>query len=206
MKRFLRWIAKIFGSALTIILVIVFFPYISKLAARVLPDESGAAIKASAILATRLDNSARLETLKVEEEGVLNYDINAAFIGTVGNVNVSYVYAASFGIDLSKVIMKVEGDSITFILPQYELLQDSLTPHEVYRNDFWTPGFTDADYAELLEGERIARRAVYLSGENEHLLQEATVEAFEKTIAAWMKEFDANLSFHYEMTDNAEIN
>lgn len=206
MRAFFRWLAKVVGSALTIVLVIVLFPHISRLAAKLMPDESGAAIKASAILSSRLESSARLETLKVQEDGVLNYDIQAAFIGTVATLNVSYRYDASFGVDLSKVAMQVEGNEITFTLPQPEVLQDSLTPAEVYRDDFWYPGFSDEDYEKLLEDERIARRTVYLSGENEALLWDSTVEAFEKTISTWLQDLNANLIFRYKQAEAPAVN
>lgn len=197
MKAFFRWLAKVLGSALTIVLVIVLFPHVSKIAANLLPDESGAAIKASAILTSKLENSTRLETLKVEEEGVLNYDIQAALIGSVANINVSYNYDASFGIDLSKVTMVPSGNVITFTLPQAELLQDSLTPKEVYRDDYWFPGFSDAEYEKLLQEERLARREVYLNGEQKDNLWNATVAAFEQTISAWLQSVNAGLSFNY---------
>lgn len=197
MKACFRWLAKVLGSALTIILVIVLFPHVSKIAANLLPDESGAAIKASAILSSKLENCARLETLKVEDVGVLNYDIQAALIGSVANINVSYNYDASFGIDLSKVTMVPSGNMITFTLPPAELLQDSLTPKEVYRNDYWFPGFSDEDYEKLLQEERLARREVYLNGEQKEKLWNATVAAFEQTISAWLQSVNASLSFNY---------
>lgn len=200
MKSFFRWLGKVIGSALTIILVIVLFPHISKLAARLMPDESGAAIKASAILAQRLESSARLETLKVQEEGVLNYDIQAALIGSVANINASYVYEASFGIDLSKVLLQPSGDQLIFILPEPELIQDNLTPKEVYRDDFWFPGFSDSDYEKLMENERVARRDIYLNGEKLEQLKAATIAAFESTIQVWLQDVDAALSFQYEWT------
>ena len=200
MKSFFRWLGKVIGSALTIILVIVLFPHISKLAARLMPDESGAAIKVSAILAQRLESSARLETLKVQEEGVLNYDIQAALIGSVANINASYVYEASFGIDLSKVLLQPSGDQLVFVLPEPELIQDNLTPKEVYRDDFWFPGFSDSDYEKLMENERVARRDIYLNGEKLEQLKAATIAAFESTIQVWLQDVDAALSFQYEWT------
>lgn len=206
MKAFFRWLAKVVGSALTIILVIVLFPHVSKLAASLLPDESGAAIKASAILSSKLENSARLEIMTVEEEGVLNYDIQAALIGSVANINVSYVYEASLGIDLSKVVMKPTGNVITFILPPFEVLQDSLTPQEVYRDDYWYPGFSDADYEKLLQEERLARRNVYLNGEQQEALWNATTQAFEQTISAWLRGLDNRLTFQYEQAAEMPAN
>ena len=197
MRAFFRWLAKIIGSALTVILVVILFPYVSRLAARLLPDESGAAIRASAVLATKLENSARLETLKVEEDGVLNYDIRAAFIGSVAQVNVSYKYEASFGIDLNEVTMQVSGNELVFTLPQPALIQDVLTPSEVYQDDFWYKGFTLEDYEKLLESERIARREEYLSGDASAQLWDATIEALEKTIAAWLKDVNSSLTLTY---------
>lgn len=204
MKAILRWLAKVVGSAVTIVLVIVLFPYASKFAAKVMPDESGAAIKASVILASKLENSARLETLRVEEDGVLNYDIKPAFMGAVANINASYKYEASFGVDLSKVSMQVSGNQLTFILPAHELIQDSLTPQEVNRDDFWYPWISDADYEKLMEDERVARRNEYLSGEKQSLLWDATVAAFEKTISPWLQTMNGQLTFSYKQAVQSE--
>lgn len=206
MKAFFRWLAKIVGSAITLVLVFVMFPHISRIVGKLMPDESGAAIKASAIIAARMEESARLETFKVEEEGVLNYDIQAAFIGSVGNINVSYQYAASFGIDLSKVEMQVSGAEITFRLPSPELIQDSLTPVETYRDDFWYPGFSDADYQKLLEDERNARRGAYLNGPESDKLWDATLSVLEKTITAWLKDVNGSLTFKYEKIEAETTN
>lgn len=197
MKAFLRWAAKVIGSAITLVLAIILFPYMSKFAAKLLPDESGAAIKTSATLAAKLESSARLETFKVSEEGVLNYDVQAAFLGSVANINAKYLYEASFGIDLSQVSMMVSGDEIIFTLPPVEVLQDSLTPQEVYRDDFWYPGFSDADYEKLLQDERIARRDAYLSDESSQLW-DASVSAFEKTISQWLQNVSPSVKFHYQ--------
>ena len=198
MKAFCRWLGKIVGSAITLVLVIALFPYISQWAAKLMPDESGAAIKASAIIASRLEESARLETLRVEEDGVLHYDIQAAFIGSVAEISISYQYAASFGLDLSRVQMEVTGSEITFRMPAPELLLDAITPVESYRNDFWYPGFSDDDYNKLLEDERIQRREGYLSGENQEMLRETSWNVFEETVAGWLKNVNDSLVFHYE--------
>lgn len=201
MKAFFRWLGRVIGGALTIVLVLILFPYLSKLAAKVMPDESGAAIRTSAILASKLENSTRLETLKVEEDGVLSYDIQAAFIGSVATINAKYRYEGSFGIDLRKVELRVNGDTITFVLPHPEVLQDSLTPEDVFRDDFWYPGFSDDDYEKLMENERLARREFYLSGDQEAHLWDSSVTAFEQTIAAWMEEIKANISIKYERAE-----
>ena len=198
MKSVFRWLARTIGSAVTIVLVIVLFPHVSRLAARLLPDESGAAIRVSAVLSSKLENSARLETLQVAETGVIAYEIKAALIGTVADVSIQYDYNASFGVDLQDVQLHIEGNELVFLLPEPELLQDALTPVNVARNDFWYPGFSDADYQKLLEDERQTRRAHYLSGEGSAELWDATCKAFSDTIAAWMTEIDSSLTFRCE--------
>ena len=205
MKAFLRWLAKVMGSVLSIGMIIVLFPFLSKLAMSLLPDESGSAIKTSVILATRLEDSARLETLKVEMDGVLVYDVKAAFLGTVANLNVSYTYEASFGIDLKKVEIRVARNEITFILPQPELIQDSLTPKEVYSDEFWYPGFTKGDYDNVLEKERMACRAMYLNGDQADMLIEKSKTAFEATIATWMRGMNKNLKIYYEVKEAVPV-
>lgn len=197
MKALMRWLARIVGTALTVILIIVLFPFVSRLAARLLPDEAGASIKTSAILAAKLQDTARLETLQVEEDGVLHYDIKAALLGSVASINMQYRYEASFGLDLTRVGIQRNGASLTLLLPQPELILDGLRPIEVIRDDFWYPGFSDADYETLLENERQSRREVYLSGDKKQRLYDASVSALDRTIKAWMEEISPGVQLQY---------
>ena len=201
MKLFARWLGRVFCSVLSMCLIVVLFPYLSQFAKSIMPDEAGSAIRTSAVLATRLEDSARLETMKVCEDGVICYDIKAAFVGTVATVNVSYTYEASFGIDLSKVQMQVSRNRITFYLPAPELIQDSLTPIEVYKDDFWYPGFTEQDYFDLLEKERLTRREDYLYGSHRAVLITSSQTAFETTISSWMKNLNKNVEILYVHTE-----
>ncbi|MBQ8202392.1 MAG: DUF4230 domain-containing protein [Clostridia bacterium] len=201
MKKFFQWLLKLIGSALTMVIVLALLPHASRLMASLMPDESGAAIRASAVIARKLETTARLETLAVSEEGVLNYDINAAFIGTVASVNVKYQYNASFGIDLKSVRMQVSGSRIIFSLPEPILLNDSLTPIEVYRNDDWYPYFDDNDYQKLLEDERIACRERYLSGEYAQQLWDAATTAMDETVGRWIADVDGRVSIQYVMAE-----
>ena len=77
MKRIGKWLLGLITSALTLVLVIVLLPYAAKWVARIMPDESAAAIRASVVLSQKLEQSAKLETLHVTEEGALNYEVNA---------------------------------------------------------------------------------------------------------------------------------
>ncbi len=203
MKSILRWAGKVVGTALCVVLVLCLLPYVSRLAGRLLPDESGAAIKATAVLSTQLSRTARLETLHVEEEGVLNEDIQAAFIGTVASVNVRYTYTASFGVDLQQIRLRTEGDTVTFILPAVELISDSLTPVESYRNNTWLPSFDDNDYQRLLNEERMNCRERYLSGNHAEELWNATTAALEETAGQWLADLHGTVQLAFEQAENS---
>lgn len=202
MRSLVRWIAKVTGSAMTIVLVVVLLPHVARLIGQIMPDESGTAIKASAIIAARMEESARLETYKVEEDGVLNYDIRAAIIGTVANINVRYKYEGSFGLDLSKVQMQVVGNELIFRLPDPEVIQDALTTMEAYRDNFWYPGFSDDDYGKLLEDERLTRREAHLTGDKGQQLVDVSKKMFESTVTAWIQSVNANVKIRFDQLES----
>lgn len=198
MKRFFGWLARLIASVLTLLLVIVLLPYASDLAARLLPDTSASAIQACNVLASNLNNSARLETLAVQENGVCHEDIMALFLGSVASVDVSYEYKASFGVDLKDVQMSVSDGVITFTLPAPVVIQDSITALETHRDDFLLGnGYPEDSLQRLLETEKLQRRESYITGENSEALWNATIAAFENTIAPWLKDINGALSFQY---------
>ena len=205
MRRFSRWLIKVLTGSLTLVFVFVMLPYAVKLAARLIPDESGAALKASVIIAEKLENSSRLETLRVSEEGVLDYSVKPAFLPTVAEITAKYRYEASFGVDLGKVTLQLAGNHLNFVLPPSELIQDSITPTEIYRDDYWFPWIKDEQYEKLFEDERMDCRKVYLSGEKQTVLWDATVSAFEETIFAWMREINTQLSFTCSQASNEKM-
>ena len=197
MKGFFRWISSVLTGSVVLVLVFVMLPYAMKYMSRIMPDESGAAIKASAVLATHLNNSARLETLQVSEEGVLNYEVKPAFLPTVAEITAKYNYAASFGLDLRNVKIQANGNHMTIIFPAFELIQDSITPTEIYRDDYWYPWIKDEKYEQLFETERLLRRDAYLTGEKQQLLLDSSIQAFEKTIATWLNDINGQMTFSY---------
>lgn len=198
MKHVARWFAKVLGSALCIVLVFVMLPYASRLAAQCMPDLSGAALTQSATLAREIRSSARLETTTVDEQGVLTSTTTAFLIGVVQSIAIAYDYHASVGIDLSKVQLQVSGNTITFYLPQPEVLSDSLTPDYTRStiNDTWYT-LTDERRQELLENERQARRAA-ATDDQSTAAWENTVTVFEEYIAQWLRMANSNLEFRFE--------
>jgi len=155
-KRIGKWLLGLITSALTLVLVIVLLPYAAKWVARIMPDESAAAIRASVVLSQKLEQSAKLETLHVTEEGALNYEVKAAFLGTVASINADYTYEGSFGIDLQQVTMTRDGSVLTLILPAPELLLDALTPADITRDSALYPYLDDNDLQRVLEDERVS--------------------------------------------------
>lgn len=197
MKALLKWLGRTVGSALTLVLVIVLLPHASRLMNSILPDLSGAAVTVSATLARNLQQSARLETAIAEEEGVLESGTEALFLGRVQKVIVRYTYRASLGIDLSKVQVKIAGNTITLLLPEMEVLSDSLTPEEISKDDFWYP-LTEERLQALLNQEQERCRAYYLE-EHAHTNQAwaDTVAALESTVSQWIALGNNRLTIEY---------
>ena len=183
MKRFLKWLGKVVGTALSLVLVIIMLPYATKWIGKLLPDGSRNAITVSAVLSRQMEASSRLETAKIEDEGVISSSVDALFIGQVQNVVIQYRYEASMGIDLKKVKMQILGNVLTLELPPVEVLADSLTPLNVERNDFWFP-LSEERRMKLLEDERLKCRAHYLEENQENR------DAFDYSVAAMTEWLD----------------
>lgn len=198
MKRFLRWLGRVAAMALTLILIIVLLPYASRLASAVLPDLSGAALNTSVLLSHKLETSARLETNIIEDEGILNSTTEALFIGQVQSVTMKYTYRASVGIDLSKVQMRVRGNTITLLLPDLEILTDSITPDQIEKNDFWYP-LTESRRQELLENELLlCRQRCFDQYAASDEAWNNTVSAMENTVSGWLNAAGSNITVRYE--------
>ncbi len=197
MKKFLSWLARVAGTALSLVLVIVLLPYASKWAAKLIPDLSGAAVNTSVTLSQKLSQSARLECVQVDVNGVLDSTTNALLIGTVQSVQIAYTYHASIGIDLTKVQIRTEGNTVVLELPEMEVLSDSLTPTQIQRNDFWYP-LTDERRQQLLNDEQEARREKHLTEvSSSEEGWDYVINALNSTIAAW-SDIDQRVTFRYE--------
>lgn len=204
MKRIMKWLGGIIGSALTVVLVLALLPHASRLMNALMPDEGAAAIKASAIISTRMEESARLETMHVENQGVFTYDVNALLLGKVATISADYTYTGSFGIDLSKVNMSISGRTITFTLPPCELIADSLTPGEIHRDSTWYPYLDDNDVQKLLNDEKLLCREQYLTGEHAQAVNDSVIKAFDSTIAQWLGSIYGQVTIKYETAEQGQ--
>ena len=197
MKAVGKWLAKVLASAAVILLVILLLPYATRLGERFLPDLSDRAVTASQVLSQRFEESARLETLHIEEEGVLNSSTSALFLGTVRQVAIQYRYEASMGIDLRTVGLLAESGRLTLLLPPMEVLTDSITVLSIDRDDFWYP-LSDTPREALLAQERLACRARHLAERNaSEDAWRQTCRMLDTTIAQWLGDV-SGLTIRYE--------
>lgn len=195
MKRFGKWLSKVIAGAVTTVLVILLLPWGAKYVWRYLPDISGHTEVIAQTLSRRLEDSARLETLRIEEEGVLTSSTSALFLGTVQEVTIRYRYEASLGIDLREVTVTAQGHALTLTLPPVEVISDSLTPLEVTRNDFWYP-LTEKQRKTLLEEEQLACRARCLEEQKASPNAWAqTCRMLDATIAQWLDMADLHIVY-----------
>ena len=202
MKAILKW----FSGVVAVVLVIVLTPYAARLADLLLPDISGAQIKHAAILSQQMQDSARLETLVVSGEGAINAEVDALLLGTVSSVNATYAYTGSYGIDLSKVQLTVQGSKIIFRLPAPEVLRDDVTIIDIYRDGILDRAVRigDKELQSLLDGERQQWRDQYLTGENAAALRDATIRAVQSTVVQWMSQTNSRLQYEFVWADATE--
>ena len=185
LPRPLRFLLRIVSTALIISLVLVFLPRLTRLAGRLWPDPARTE-RVSELLSHELKDSARLETLTVDDQGVLTATVQAALIGEVQRVTMDYDYHASVGVDLTKVRLSAEDGILTLYLPPFEILSDSLTPTHVDRQDFWYP-LTEKRRAQLIEAEKASRADAILAevGSSDDVWNR-TVGTLSGLIRSWM--------------------
>lgn len=195
MKAVLGWIARVLGTVIALVATIVLLPYGSDLVNYVMPDVTSAAERTAAVISSKLTESARLETVYFTESGTVKHDLTLGGV-SVGGLTFDYEYNASFGIDLSKVQMIVNGSRIVFLLPQPELILDSINPYNISRRDTLVI-ISDDDYEGLVERERLVCREKYLTGEKSQELWDSAVKAMQNTFGLWLTEIDDRLTFEY---------
>lgn len=200
-RRMFKWAA---GAAF-LVLIVALLPYASALIGFALPNLSNRAVTVSQVLSQRFEESARLETMQIEEEGVLKSSTSALFLGTVQDVTIEYLYKASMGIDLQKVAFQAEGNVLTLFLPDMEVLADSLTPVSIDRKDFWYP-LTDAQRETLLQKELVACRTRHLDEQTaSETSWEQTCRMLDATIAQWL-DSTFGLVINYERAVTPTLN
>ena len=149
----------------------------------------------SAILKQKMESSKRLEVTKVDEEGTMEAKTSVVLLGTVGTTTIRYRYTASVGIDLSKVVMSEENDSIVFMMPEPEILNDGIEALQINKNNLFSKAI-DKSTETLLNEQKLKCREEYIS--NSKYTDRSwndTVKAFEETICNWLDQYGER---HYQ--------
>jgi len=187
MKKGRRWLMAVSVRVVAALLIVFLLPFASRWARDLFFDIQGEIRTQSQVLTRKLEASQRLETVKVDEEGVLQADTSVILLGTVGTTIIDYRYEASLGIDLKKVELRTEDDRIVFLLPELEVLTDSIEALKVDKQNFWSRAI-EKSTEQLLSEKREACRRYYLE-ENEHSPETwaNTVKALENTVCQWLE-------------------
>ena len=180
-----RFLIRMVSTAMILALTIAFLPYVTRWAGRLWPDPSRTE-RVSEILRHELKGSARLETMTVDDDGVLTATVQAALIGEVQRVTIEYTYHASIGVDLEQVRVTAEGGTVALKLPAMEILSDSLTPTHIDRQDFWYP-LTEKRRDQLLSEEREKRaQAALADARNNPEIRKKMTEKLQRLIQSWI--------------------
>lgn len=195
MKKTGKWFFSLITKALVIILVVLLLPLTRNIVRCFMPDVTGEIRVQSMVLEQKLESSKRLEVTKVDESGVLEAKTNVIILGTVGKTTIDYRYTASVGIDLRKVIITTDNDRIVFLMPEPEILNDSIEALKINRQDLFSKAI-DKSIETLLSEQRIACREKYLEEKikTENIWND-TISAFRDTICFWLEEYGER---HYE--------
>lgn len=185
MPRALRFPIRILSTALILALAVVLLPRLTRLVGRLWPDPARTE-RVSQVLAREMRDSARLETMTIDEQGVLTATVNAALIGEVQRVTIDYDYHASLGVDLTGAEITEKDGVVILSLPPIGILSDSLTPTRIDRQDFWYP-LTEKRRSALLEEERVKRAQAALEEvrSSEKVLKE-TADRLQRMVQSWI--------------------
>ena len=180
-----RFLIRMVSTAMILALTIAFLPCVTRWAGQLWPDPSRTE-RVSEILRHELKESARLETMTVDDDGVLTATVQAALIGEVQRVTIEYTYHASIGVDLEQVRVTAEGGTVALKLPAMEILSDSLTPTHIDRQDFWYP-LTEKRRDQLLSEEREKRaQAALADARNNPEIRKKMTEKLQRLIQSWI--------------------
>ena len=189
MKHVGKWLLKVISKALVIALVIMIILFASNPLRELLRNVQGEIRLQSTILKQKMESSKRLEVTTVDEEGTLEAKTSVVLLGTVGSTTIRYRYSASIGIDLGKVEMSAEGDSLVFLMPDPEILNDGIEPLEINRNDLFSKAI-DKSTETLLNEQRLKCRDEYMSNsEYTERNWKDMVKAFRETICGWLENY-----------------
>lgn len=195
MKHAGKWVLGVIAKAAVIALVIMFVLFAADPFREMLRNIQGEIRVQSTVLKQKMESSKRLEVTTVDEEGTLESKTSVVVLGTVGSTSIRYRYTASVGIDLSKVVMSTENDSIVFLMPDPEILNDGIEALEVNKNNLFSKAI-DKSTETLLNEQKLKCREEYMNNSQyTDRNWEDAVKAFQDTICGWLDSYGER---HYQ--------
>ena len=195
MKHAGKWVLGVIAKAAVIALVIMFVLFAADPFREMLRNIQGEIRVQSTVLKQKMESSKRLEVTTVDEEGTLESKTSVVVQGTVGSTSIRYRYTASVGIDLSKVVMSTENDSIVFLMPDPEILNDGIEALEVNKNNLFSKAI-DKSTETLLNEQKLKCREEYMNNSQyTDRNWEDAVKAFQDTICGWLDSYGER---HYQ--------
>ena len=203
MKGFFKWILRVLTISLVVILAVVMIPYVKPLIANLLNKTNYSQV--AEILSHEMMETGKLTAVEYCDQGEMTSKTDALIIGTVQSVSVPYRYDIALGLDLSRVEVETEPDSLIIYLPSIELISDKLTvTGEAKVNDFLFP-LTNKRYQDMLDAYALSCREAYMN--NQTLLDEAWTSAaktLKELFSKWIEESN-NLNIRFEKLEQMEF-
>lgn len=184
MKRILKYFARIIALALAAALAVILYPHVSKLISDTIL--SGKIERTATILNQEMKKAGELTAVRHTEEGWMAAKIDAALIGTVGQVKAPYSYEIGLGFSLADVQLKAEEGKIQAILPSVRMLHEQFQitgSPEV--SDVWQL-LTEQRYQQMIDQQAKECRERYLN-QPEYLdsAWQAACEQLEELFSRW---------------------
>lgn len=203
MKGFFKWILRVLTISLVVILAVVMIPYVKPLIANLLNKTNYSQV--AEILSHEMMETGKLTAVEYCDQGEMTSKTDALIIGTVQSVSVPYRYDIALGLDLSRVEVETEPDSLIIYLPSIELISDKLTvTGDAKVNDFLFP-LTNKRYQDMLDAYALSCREAYMN--NQTLLDEAWTSAaktLKELFSKWIEESN-NLNIRFEKLEQMEF-
>lgn len=203
MKGFVKWILRVLAISLAVILAVVMIPYIKPLIANLLNKTNYSEV--AEILSHEMTETGKLTAVEYCDQGEMTSKTDALIIGTVQSVTVPYRYDIALGLDLSRVEVETESDSLIIYLPPIELISDKLTvTGDAKINDFLFP-LTNQRYQDMLDAHALSCRETYMN--NQPLLDEAWTSAaktLKELFSKWIEGSDS-LNIRFEKLEQMKL-
>ncbi|MBE5786781.1 MAG: hypothetical protein E7324_04490 [Clostridiales bacterium] len=197
-KRVIRYFITVISIALIIGLVIAILPHLKLLTDQLLSGDKYK--RTTLMLEEKMEQTGELTAIRYEQTGVMNANVDAALLGTVGSITAPYRYEAVYGFSLADVELIAGEDGITAVLPPVRILYDKFQlTDDAQIQDFWNL-VTEKRYQQVLDRQAAECRMKY---ETPAYAKEAWVAACEELQGMFTKWTGEELPVTFLQADQA---